>query len=54
MCTDQIVFHFPVPELLVSDTRAEFLIPIRLHSMLIAGLQKSSLLAGDRTTILST
>jgi hypothetical protein len=54
MCATQIVFQFPVPELLVSDTCAELLAPnmVALHGY--AGLQKPSLLVGDKGTVLST
>jgi hypothetical protein len=54
MCATQTVFQFPVPELLVSDTSAELLVPnmVALHGC--ADLQKPSLLAGDKATVLST
>ena len=50
----QIVFQFPIPELLVSDTCAELLVPntVALHGD--AGLRKLSLLAVDMRTVLST
>ena len=54
MCATQIVFQFPVPELLVSDTFAELLVPSTVAFHGYADLQKPSLLAGDKRTVLST
>ena len=54
MCATQIGFQFLVPELLVSDTCEELLVPntVALHGY--AGLRKPSLLAVDTRTVLST
>ena len=54
MCAIQIVFEFPVPELLVSGTCAELLVPSTVAFHGYAGSQKPSLLAGDKGTVLST
>jgi hypothetical protein len=54
MCAIRIAFQFQVPELPVSDTCAELLVPntVALHGD--AGLRKLSLLAVDMRTVLST
>ncbi len=54
MYATQIVFQFPVPELQVSDACAVLLVPNKVALHGYAGLQKPSLLAGDKGTVLST
>jgi len=54
MYASQIVFQFQVPELPVSDTCAELLVPNTDAFHGYAGSRKPSLQAGDKWTVLST